>query len=70
MKYRDIASILTKNGFSLVQNKTSGSHRKFRGIINNQTRIVIIPEKKGDLKKGTLEKIIRQSGLSKYLFRK
>ena len=48
MKYRDIASILTKNGFSLVQNKTSGSHRKFRRIINNQTRIVIIPEKKGD----------------------
>lgn len=54
-----IIRILQKNGFVLVSQK--GSHKKFR----KANRIVIVPDPKKEIPKGTFASILRQSGLNK-----
>ncbi len=68
MKYRDIAKILTANGFTL-ESTGKGSHRRFAGVVNGQNRKVTVPYHSRDIKQGTVGSIIRQSGLQKNLFR-
>jgi len=54
-----IIRILQRNGFVLVSQK--GSHKKFR----KANRIVIVPDPKKEIPKGTFASILRQSGLKK-----
>ena len=68
MKVRDVIAILTEHGFRL--DRSRGSHRHFKGLVDGQRRLVTVPGKDGDeVPKGTLSSIRRQSGLSRRLFR-
>jgi predicted RNA binding protein YcfA (HicA-like mRNA interferase family) len=60
---QDIIRILQQKGFVLVSQK--GSHKKFK----KANRIVIIPDPKKEIPKGTFASILRQSGLDKDDFR-
>lgn len=60
---QEIIRILQKNGFVFVSQK--GSHKKFK----KANRIVIIPDPKKEIPKGTFASILRQSGLDKEDFR-
>jgi predicted RNA binding protein YcfA (HicA-like mRNA interferase family) len=60
---QEIIRILQKNGFVFVSQK--GSHKKFK----KANRIVIIPDPKKEIPKGTFASILRQSGLAKDDFR-
>jgi len=60
---KEIIKILKGNGFVLVSQK--GSHKKFR----KGTRIVIVPDPKKEIPRGTFASILRQSGIDKQLFR-
>jgi predicted RNA binding protein YcfA (HicA-like mRNA interferase family) len=69
--FREFIAILEAHGFSEVRHQ-SGSHRRFRGKIGGQIRMVTVAYHNiGDeVLTGTLESMIRQSGLTKKLFRK
>jgi len=54
---RDILSILSKHGFTLISQK--GSHKKFR----RADKTVIVPDPKKEIPMGTFLSILRQSGL-------
>ena len=56
---REIIRVLEDNGFILVSQK--GSHKKFK----KHGRIVIVPDPKKEIPKGTFASILRQSGLNK-----
>ena len=56
---KEIIRILERNGFVYVSQK--GSHRKFR----KGSRIVIVPDPKREVPRGTLASIMRQSGIDK-----
>ena len=55
----DIIRVLKKHGFILDSQR--GSHKKFK----KDGRIVIVPDPKKEIPKGTFASIIRQSGLNK-----
>ena len=68
MKVREVVRILERNGFEIT--RQSGSHRRFKGIVNRRTRMVTVPGADGDdVPKGTLGSLRRQSGLPAHLFR-
>ena len=69
--YREVIAILLAHGF-IEQPTGATSHRQFRGEVGGLVRIVTVaPHQMGaPVPLGTLESIIRQSGLSKKLFRK
>lgn len=68
MKVRDVTALLRTNGFRLVRQR--GSHRRFEGTVDGESRRVTVPGKDNDeVAKGTLAAIRRQSGLSRTLFR-
>ena len=56
---KEIIRILEKNGFTFVSQK--GSHKKFK----KEKRIVIVPDPKKEIPRGTLASIVRQSGIDK-----
>ena len=56
---QEIIRVLKQHGFSLVSQK--GSHKKFK----KNGRIVIVPDPKKEIPKGTFASILRQSGLNK-----
>jgi predicted RNA binding protein YcfA (HicA-like mRNA interferase family) len=60
---QEIIRILQQKGFAFVSQK--GSHKKFK----KANRIVIIPDPKKEIPKGTFASILRQSGLDKDDFR-
>jgi predicted RNA binding protein YcfA (HicA-like mRNA interferase family) len=60
---QEIIRILQQKGFVFVSQK--GSHKKFK----KANRIVIIPDPKKEIPKGTFASILRQSGLDKDDFR-
>jgi predicted RNA binding protein YcfA (HicA-like mRNA interferase family) len=66
--FREVVSIIEENGFSQVPGRQSGSHRQYKKdarlvtIAYHNIGDVVLPD--------TLASIIRQSGLSKRLFRK
>lgn len=70
MKYREFIRILSDNGFG--HDRTKGSHHQYEGIFVGQRRIVTVDyDQDGDeIDKRNLASMIRQSGLSKKLFRK
>ena len=60
---QEIIQVLKKNGFVLVSQR--GSHKKFK----KGKRIVIVPDPKKEIPKGTFASILRQTGLSKEDFK-
>ena len=67
MKVKDVIRILKANGFEL--NRTRGSHRQFKGVIEDRKRLVTVSGKENqDMKIGILKSVIRQSGLPKKTF--
>ena len=63
----DILKVLQKNGFIFVSQK--GSHIKYRKQ-GNPILTVIIPADRKQIPTGTLNSILKQSGLSKDHFEK
>jgi len=59
---QEIIRVLKIHGFILVSQK--GSHKKFK----KNGRIVIVPDPKKEIPRGTFASILRQSGLSKKAF--
>jgi predicted RNA binding protein YcfA (HicA-like mRNA interferase family) len=56
---QEIIRVLKQHGFILVSQK--GSHKKFK----KNGRIVIVPDPKKEIPRGTFVSILRQSGLNK-----
>jgi predicted RNA binding protein YcfA (HicA-like mRNA interferase family) len=69
MKFRDFIPILESHGFALDRQR--GSHRTYKGFVEGSIRVVVVAchRESDDIKPGTLSSMIRQSGLSKKLFR-
>lgn len=69
MNFRNFLRVIEANGFVLARQR--GSHRTYRGMVNGKTEIVVVScTREGDeIKKGLLSSMIRQSGLSKSVFR-
>lgn len=67
--FREFISVLHQHDFSLKKEK--GAIRTYEGVVNGKMRLVTIHFHRGgdDIKPGTLANLIRQSGLSKKLFR-
>jgi predicted RNA binding protein YcfA (HicA-like mRNA interferase family) len=66
-KFWEFILIIEKNGFCLERQE--GSHRQYKDSAGN--RVTVAAHNMGDeIKLRTLESMIRQSGLSKKLFRK
>jgi predicted RNA binding protein YcfA (HicA-like mRNA interferase family) len=70
MKFRDLIRILEDHGFELARRR--GSHRTYKGQVEGHIRIVVVAchSENDDIKPGTLSSMIRQSGLSRQLFRR
>ena len=62
---KEVCKILSLYGFIEVRQK--GSHIVMQNLIENSTITVPVPNH-NELKSGTLQSIIRQSGFSKELF--
>ena len=56
---KDVVTMLQENGFVLKSQK--GSHMKFE----KDDKIVIVPNHRGGIEKGTYYSILRQAGLKK-----
>jgi len=68
MKFRDLIRTLEDHGFELARQR--GSHRTYKGFVEGSIRVVVACHREGDdIRPGTLSSMIRQSGLSKKLFR-
>ena len=67
MNWREVADILTANGFVEVR---TGKHKVFHGTVGGLSRTVPIPVHSKDIPVGTLAGMIRQSGLDRSLFEK
>jgi predicted RNA binding protein YcfA (HicA-like mRNA interferase family) len=69
--YREFVAILDRYRFEMIRHD-GGSHRRYRGVVGGTVRLVDVAyHAAGDeIPLGTLESMIRQSGLSKRLFRK
>ena len=68
--FADVIDILEAHGFALVRQDAT-SHRQFRGVVQGQVRMVTVAGKlSDDVAVGTLQSMIRQSGLPKRLFRR
>lgn len=68
--FQQVLDILLSNGF-VVQRHDGTSHRQLRGIVSGEVRVVTVAGKLSDeVAIGTLQSMIRQSGLSKKLFRR
>ena len=68
--FAQFIAIIEANGFVLHRHD-GGSHRRYRGEIGGQVRLVTVAVHRmsDPIKLGTLEAMIRQSGLVKSLFR-
>jgi len=68
VKFRDFTGILLKHGFTLDRQR--GSHRQYKAVVNGKIRLVTVAGRDGDdIQRPNLASMIRQSGLSKKLFR-
>ena len=61
----ELVKLLAAHGFEKIRQK--GSHIVMQKKHNNTTKTVIIPDHK-EIKTGTLQSVIRQSGLEKDIF--
>ncbi len=68
-KFNEFIRLLERNGFAL--NRQSGNARIYTGTVDGKVRLVSVHFHRGsdDIRPGTLGSMIRQSGLSKKLFR-
>jgi predicted RNA binding protein YcfA (HicA-like mRNA interferase family) len=68
--FREFIAIIEAHGFRL--HRQDGSHRQYRGEIGGQVRYVTVAfhGTNDDILPDTLASMIRQSGLSRQLFRK
>lgn len=64
LPFLKVREILINAGFRLVRMK--GSHFQYKDQLNERT--VTVPHKSGDIPKGTLQSIIKQSGLPRSHF--
>jgi len=62
MSSKEIIRVLKQNGFKYISQK--GSHKKFK----KDGKIVIVPDPKKEIPRGTFASIVRQSGLDKEAF--
>ena len=62
---KEVCKILEKNGFTQI--RQAGSHIVLQKKFRDATTTVIVPNHK-EIKIGTLNSIIRQSGLAKQFF--
>lgn len=62
---QEVCKILEENGFKNIRQK--GSHIVMQKLFGKSTITVIIPDHK-ELKIGTLQSVIRQSQLSRFVF--
>ena len=69
--YRHFLDILEANGFTLLRHD-GGSHQRLRGVVGGEVRLVTLAPHSwsDDVPLGTLQSMIRQSGLPKSLFRR
>ena len=69
LKFKDVIKILENEGFERV--RVRGSHGHFKAEIDGEIKLVTcqVDKPNADVKKGTLGSIVRQSGLSKKLFK-
>jgi predicted RNA binding protein YcfA (HicA-like mRNA interferase family) len=69
--FREFIQIILDQGFVLVRHDGS-SHRIYRGIVEGKPQLVVVAvhHLHDEIKTGTLDAMIRQTGLPKALFRK
>jgi predicted RNA binding protein YcfA (HicA-like mRNA interferase family) len=69
--FDQVLQILLQNGFELHRHDGT-SHRHYRGVVDGKVHIVTLAPHSwsDDVRPDTLKSIIRQSGLSKKLFRR
>lgn len=67
--FRDFVKVLKRHGFKL--DRKSGATRIYKGVVDKELKLVTIHYHKGgeDIMLGTLNAMIKQSGLPKQLFR-
>jgi predicted RNA binding protein YcfA (HicA-like mRNA interferase family) len=70
LNYAQFIRIVEGQGFSFYR-RGKGSHSIYRAIIAGEVRLVTVSAHRPseDIKPGTLDAMIRQSGLPKHLFR-
>ena len=69
MTYREFIKILEAHGFAFDRQRSS--HRIYKGVVDGRTRVVVVAGHRDneEIKRGTLNSMIRQSGLPKRIFR-
>ena len=69
MKFRDFIKILEANGF--YEDRVNGDHHQYEGYVDGVRRMVTVAYARAgdDIMKKNFASMIRQSGLSKKLFR-
>jgi predicted RNA binding protein YcfA (HicA-like mRNA interferase family) len=69
--YAQFIAIIEQHGFKLHRQEAT-SHRVYRGVVSNTVQIVIVSVHRmaDPIPTGTLQAMIRQSGLAKHLFRR
>jgi predicted RNA binding protein YcfA (HicA-like mRNA interferase family) len=67
--FAQFIEIIEREGFLLLRQE--GSHRRYRGEIGGQVRLVTVAYHRitDTVRTGTLDSMIRQSGLPKSMFR-
>lgn len=69
--FGEFIAILEQYGFTIHRDQDGSSHYRYRGVIEGKVRYVDCCGTGGTvIKIGTLQSMIRQSGLPKKLFRK
>ena len=69
--FQQFHDVIDAHGF-VLHNHQGGSHRRYRGVVKGEVRYVdMAPHSwSDDIKRGTLNSMIQQSGLPKKLFRR
>lgn len=69
MTFGEFIKILEAHGFEFDRQR--GSHRMYKGVVDGRKRVVVVAghRDRDEIKRGTLNSMIRQSGLPKRVFR-
>jgi predicted RNA binding protein YcfA (HicA-like mRNA interferase family) len=70
--FREFIAEIEAHGFTIIPGRQGGSHRQYKRVLGEQVWLVTVAYHNiGDeIRPDTLASMIRQSGLSKNLFRK
>ena len=70
LTFQQVKDILAANGFA-IDRQNGTSHAQYKAVIAGETRLVTVAGKPSDeVAIGTLQSMMRQSGLSKKAFRR